>query len=444
MMDSVYQAIVMKVVGDNVFGWRFSEVLIMVASTALVYVLGVALFGRIAGVAAAIVLASSHYLMAFTHIAYNNTHMVFYSALAMLMLVLAWRTQRAVFVYSTGVAMGLCLYTVQGALLIWPTIALLLLVIFLRRPTWGQVFAGLLMLLGFVVVITPGLLTTSLSEVIRAATFLSRREMSAIDPVLVTRIAIVQSSVIFWDNHQVADHYVADSLVDFITGLLLFVGLVMAFLRLNKRAERLVLVWFIVGIVILSATTYQPQPPLTRLLYLMPAVALLAGMTVYKLYMMLRTKLRLPAVAVYTTLGALLAVIPILNLNQLLMDSPTKLQFSPFTLVMKTIQEHPMQTVIEVGAESGANQNLIGMISWYPWYEGHYKYINVSDLKSPISQGLQDNLPVFLVDQWNDTLAPHVRDVLGLEYQATKDPDPGHTIYVWLFEPVSGAAGPHR
>lgn len=437
MMDSAYQAAVMYVLGDNIIGWRFSEVLVMIATTTLIYLLGVALFGRVVGVVAAVILASSHYLMAFTHIAYNNTHMIFYTTLAMLMLVLAWRTQRAIFVYGTGVSMGLCLYTIQGAYLIWPTIALLLLVIFLRRPTWGQIGAVLLMLFAFAVVVTPGLLTTHLDELIRAATFLSHREVAATDPLLVARYSLVQSTVILWDNNQVADHYVGGSLVDFITGVLLFVGLFAACLRLNKRADRLVLAWFVIGLILVTVTTYQPRPPITRLLYLIPPISLLAGMAAYKLIIVLRKLLRLPAAVGYAALAIILAPIPFFNLNQLLVDTPTKIQLDPFAFVLKAIQEHPTQRIIEVGAEPEINHNLTGMLEWYPWYGGHYSYIPLADFKKPTSQ---DNPPVYLVDRRNDDIAPRVTTILGGDYTAIKDLDPKQEAFVWIFVPVTRAA----
>ena len=66
---------------------------------------------RIGGVFAALLLVSSHYLMALNRVAYNNTHPLVYSTLAVLLLVLAGKTQRPMLVYGCGVATGLCLYT---------------------------------------------------------------------------------------------------------------------------------------------------------------------------------------------------------------------------------------------------------------------------------------------------------------------------------------------
>src|SRR5205085_10052221 len=75
-LDSVYQGMVMRVVGDNVIGWRFSEILVTAVTAVLVYLLITAVLGRLAGIAGGVFIASSNYLMAFNRIAYNNTHVI--------------------------------------------------------------------------------------------------------------------------------------------------------------------------------------------------------------------------------------------------------------------------------------------------------------------------------------------------------------------------------
>jgi hypothetical protein len=141
-LDSLYQGLVLKVAGADVWGWRMAEVGVVAITTALLYPLGTLLLGRVGATAACVALASSHYLMAFARVAYNNLHMIFWATLVMLLLALAWHTGRAVFVFATGVALGFCLYTFQLAAVTGPLVALTLLIPFVRRPTWGQVIAG--------------------------------------------------------------------------------------------------------------------------------------------------------------------------------------------------------------------------------------------------------------------------------------------------------------
>ena len=115
--DTAYQAMAMRLFGADAWGWRFGEVLVLAAVAAMISLLGTLLFDRLVGVAAAVVVGDSHYLMAFTRIAYNNLHALFWSTLVILLIVLAWRTRRVIFTWFAGCAVGLCLYTFSVALL---------------------------------------------------------------------------------------------------------------------------------------------------------------------------------------------------------------------------------------------------------------------------------------------------------------------------------------
>ncbi len=155
------------------------------------------------------------------------------------MLVMAWRTQRAVFVFATGVAMGFCLYTFLSAIFLWPALALFLLIIFLRKPTWGQVFAGLLMLLGFALVVTPALITSPPNALMQMAllntyaTSATSATSASLDPVSRGLISLALSSISFWvaSGHW-NNHYLGGPLLDVISGVLVLVGFFTALFRI--------------------------------------------------------------------------------------------------------------------------------------------------------------------------------------------------------------------
>jgi 4-amino-4-deoxy-L-arabinose transferase-like glycosyltransferase len=433
-LDSIYQGMVMKVAGVNIVGWRISEVLVVAASAGLIYLLGVAMLGRLPGVAAGVVLGSSHYLMGFTRIAYNNLHALFYSILAVLFLALAWRTQRAIFVYATGVAMGFCLYTLQLAVLIWPIIALVLLLIFLRRPTWKQVLAGALTVLGFALVVTPGLLTTPLDHLIEIARANSQREVGATNPGYVAYATMVRTALSFLSPTQwVGDHYVGGSLVDGITALLLVVGLMTALFRINKRAERLVLIWFALGLVLLAATSYNPKPLLTRMLYLLPPIALLAGIAVAKIERVLRANVGLSPVWATGAVLVLLAPVPLLNVRQFHIDSPSIAITTPELRMMKALEEHPQQVLVEVNET--AHPAVEQMLAPYPWLQERYRLISLDKLKTPQPEGAAHMLPIYVVSMGDEAFAQRVREKLPQSYKMIMDEDSQKMSRVWLFVP---------
>ena len=72
MLNSVYQAFVTWIFGGGGWGWKFSSVLSVAVTVPAIYALGCLFAGRIAGIVAAAILISSHYIMAFTHIGYTH------------------------------------------------------------------------------------------------------------------------------------------------------------------------------------------------------------------------------------------------------------------------------------------------------------------------------------------------------------------------------------
>ena len=321
ILDSAYQAFSLRVFGATVVGWRLAEIFVLVASALLIYALVLLLFGRIPAIVAATILGCNHHLMAFARIGYNNLHCVFYALLVLLFLALAYRTGRALFVFLTGTAMGLCIYTFAVAYLVWPLVAVLVGIKFLRRPTLREFEAVVLMFIGFVLVITPGLLTTPpeyFSDLaIKHGTlepYARELEADAGIPMLVARISLVQSILVFWVNPQWYRHYVGGPLLDAVTSVLFLIGGALGLMQIHKGAVRVAFIWFVMGLLILAFASYVPHPLFTRLLFLIPACAILAAMGAFCLEGALRG-LRLPAWLATGMILGLTAAIPVLNLH---------------------------------------------------------------------------------------------------------------------------------
>ena len=72
VMSSIYPALVMRLVGVDNFGWKFSLVLSVAATIPAMYILGHILVGRAAAIVSSMILAFSHYVFALTHTGYPN------------------------------------------------------------------------------------------------------------------------------------------------------------------------------------------------------------------------------------------------------------------------------------------------------------------------------------------------------------------------------------
>ncbi len=433
VLDSAYLACFLRLFGADIIGWRLAEIFALTASALLVYALVLALFGRVPAVVGAVILGTNHYLMAFARIGYNNLHCVFYALLVVLLLVLAWRSERALFTFLTGAAMGLCIYTFAAALLIWPVVAVLVSLKFLRRPSVRGLAAIGLLIAGFALVVTPGLLTTPPDHLMDLAVEQGHREWAAQDPIGVARISLVRSFLVFWVNPQWFHHFVGGPLLDPVTGVLCVIGFAIGVVRTYNGAGRIGLVWFTVGLLLIAAANYDIYPFFTRLLILIPACAILAAIGVAGLATVLRG-LRLPAAPATGAILVLTALIPILNLQQLLVTSPKVLEINHETITVKALQENPGRVIIEVGGVR--NANLIKVVNRYSRLRDFYRFSTVEELQLPVTPiGPEHRLPIYLVR--DRAMVATLEEKLPPGYFSRTDVGVKGYPQIWLLVPPS-------
>ncbi len=139
-LSSLLQAISMKLVGLDSFGWRFSNFFLSALATVFFFLFFKRFTSRSTALLAAIWLAASVYLMTFGKIGYNNLQALF--ALSLALSAMGWAVQRRTNLAYTaaGLSMGLCFYVYPAALYIIPLPLLLLL--FYNPPKNRQALQG--------------------------------------------------------------------------------------------------------------------------------------------------------------------------------------------------------------------------------------------------------------------------------------------------------------
>lgn len=420
MLDSIYLAVLMKAFGLNIFVWRLSLVFVQAASAALAYLIASLLIGRMPGIVAGIVLGSSHYIMAFNRNGYNNTHSLFYSLVAVLMLVLAWRTRKNIYVYLTGLAMGFCLYTFMAAILIWAIIALILLIDSALGRDLKQIYAWAIMFMGFLLVITPALMVTSPTEIIGIAHHETRREESANQPLTVAKLSLEKTVLAFWGINYYHGHYVLGPLVDIITKTLLLVGIAVSLLFFNKIESRLAFLWFILGIVLIAFTNYKSHASITRLLFVLPGVALLSANAIGKTENLFQNVFNLNRKITQGIFLSLCVLLLFLNIYQVQVYSPIWGAFHPFDMTVKAFQEYPEKNIVHVGKE----KPFEFMPVWLGWHGLSERYSEANETETAIlmSQNVS-SLPIFLVYAEEKDIAFNLSEKLSSQYQLTTDYD---------------------
>lgn len=420
MLDSVYQGTIMKLFGINITGWRLSSVFVQAASAVLMYMLASLLVGRVGGILAGVVLGSSQYIMAFNRIAYNNTHTLFFSILAVLMLVLAWRTQKNIYVYLTGLAMGFCLYTFMATILIWIIIALVLLIDFCRHRDPKQVYAWVFMIIGFLLVITPALITTPPKEFIGSA--LTQTKAQPVENRWTSgMLGLENSLLVFWVKSGYG-RYVAGPLIDVITQGLLLVGIAASVFFFSRVASRLAFLWFVLGIVIIAFSNYLPDASMTRLLFVLPAVALLSATGASIFQNIFQKNFNIRHKVIWAVFLCILILIPLLNLYQVQIFSPSRgAGFHYSGMILKVLQEYPERNIIFITKEPSRYSNLPSMLSWYPGFSERYNHINETEITSSILSN-STFLPIFLIYAEEKYIALNLSEKLP-QYRSVLDYD---------------------
>ena len=318
VINSVFQAAVMRVFGADYFGWTFSEVLNAALTIPAIYVIGRILGGRSAAVTAAAIFAFSHYIFAFSHTGYTNLSPLPVTAWALALFVLGWRHNNPLFLYAAGVVAGLGFYTHYSGRAIIPVI--LLFAIAAGRPKrMGELWP---LALGFVLTVAPtfvveqeGVLTRMFGQVVGGY---SEVVTGSVGQRLLNNIVVNLPAF----NYNASVHtYVYGPLLDPVSGILAALGIAFAMGHIRQTAYRLLLIWFAVAIFMTGVLSPYPHVAITRLVFAVPPVALLAGLLVGRLFGAMpdggtrAVRLSKPTVLV-ATFGVLLPLILLLNLWQ--------------------------------------------------------------------------------------------------------------------------------
>ncbi len=422
-MNSVFQAGVMRVFGADYLGWKFSETLNAAITIPAIYLLGHTLGGRRAAVVAAAVFASSHYLFAFAHTGYNNLSPLPVATWSIAVFVLGWKRQSPLLMYTAGLIAGLGFYTHYGARAVLPIIALFSLTACNpRRLTYLWPLA-----LGFAITVIPtfvveqeGVLTRMFGQVVGgySEVVTGSTGQRVLDNVILNLPAFSYNSTV----HT----YIYGALMDPVSGLLAALGLAFAIGHLKDPRWRLLLIWFAVAMFMSGILSPYPHVAVTRLLFAVPPLALLAGLLAGRLWKAIPFhQLRLPdryrLVTGVAVVATVLPVILALNLWQFWQVTPSMFPHSREAVALGAIRSEDCGGDFEqaafVGNAMGEGSLMQRMLSsMYP--DGPLPgRISHSELAN--GSGLPDPLPECLV-----FLNPNADDALRLQQElARRYPD---------------------
>jgi hypothetical protein len=325
-LSSLIQAVSMKLLGISNFGWRFSSMYLSAISIGLFFLFFRAFAPHDTALLASVLLASSHYLMNFAKIGYNNLQALFAMSLALWATAWALNTRRHLAFAVLGLAIGFCFYVYPAALYVIPIPGLFLLVYAPPRSR-RAVVGWAILIVSALLCIFPLFLQPDYWQSKLAGTFLgsleSAQRVGTASGDLASPLLYAFWSFVYAIRES---HFVAASHVDPLSAALVIIG--MAYLIKLVRTMRpalLLILSFSVLVLLVGASHGELLPPTTRMFLLLPGLAWFAAVGLTWVQQQIRRLLgRDWPMASFTTV-VLTAVIG-LNLYQAYSLSPRRLE----------------------------------------------------------------------------------------------------------------------
>jgi hypothetical protein len=314
--DSIYQGVVMRLTDMHALGWRLSSTLAAALPIIPLYALARRLGGAPYAGTAVVIYAACPDLWAFARIGYNNNDPLFFMAGAAALCYTGMQRNSAVLLFLAGACAAGAWYSLFTGR---PMIGVIGLAVLLDwRGGWRTAARRLAFLLaGFTLVVLP-LLVDNGDQTIRQMflqTSLSPGRASAPVTDLLLQNTVRGVYAFLYANE--VSHYVYGELFDVVSGGMLCIGVTLALRRMRHKGARLVVIWFVVGLLVTTPLNFVPEIPDTRLMIAVAPAALLAAWAVCASRAALARLLpRAQPLLGGLSVGAVLMVIVGLNLHQ--------------------------------------------------------------------------------------------------------------------------------
>ena len=341
---------VMKTVGVNHFGWKFSSILMLALTIPAMYIAGTLMAGRIAGAVAASVIALSHYLGAIAHVGYDHIDSLLPTVWAVAFFLLATRSKSPVIMFCAGALAGLCLYTYIPARVVFPTIlAFVAFQVFSRSPQnvirWilPWIVAMSVAVLPMLIVSGDEVVTQMLGRVIGGQTEPS--DLGMIDRIMTN----IELNLFAFNFNEHISHYVSGSLFDPITASIAVVAVGFTIGGLRDHSSILLLAWL--GLAFAATGLISPywHTAVTRLFPMVPPIALMIGIFASRFVWPIDinflsssgARVISPKAITIIVLVIIGAIVLMLNFQRLRTETPSVFHNSPVAVSIRAFQSEP-------------------------------------------------------------------------------------------------------
>jgi sugar lactone lactonase YvrE/4-amino-4-deoxy-L-arabinose transferase-like glycosyltransferase len=367
LLSSWIPALTMRLFGADVVGWKLGLVAMGVLAIPITYLAGRWLFDRTTGMVAAGVVATSHYLFAYSHTGHNNIDSVPWVILTALLVGVALVRPSPLVWFAAGATAGFSLYWFFAARVAGPMIALAMLQRGPRRFRDGLAPA----LLGTAIVAAPFLARNQAETVTRMLLESATTKPIPLGEQLVEIARLTGLSALAFHWSTAHGLYISLGLLDPFSAALSALGVGLALLHLRDWRRRTMLIWYLMILLITGGLARHSSISVPRHLVLVPLMAVFVGDAVSHLLRALAPlsgrALRAPLAGL--TVVALVALLAGANVHRFRIVTPERNQVLPEMMAMAALYDPRCRAagpfpIYVGGARAGAMPMMLSM--WEP------------------------------------------------------------------------------
>ncbi len=286
-----YMAGVIKLFGASWMSLKWISLIPAILTIPAVFFLTRLMFGPIPGLIAMLLMAVSRWHLSMSRWGWNETAPPLFQVLALFFLFRGLRDRRPLDYALSGIITGLMTYTYLSSRLAFYTIILFIFYWFITDPTgwqeslrrsWAGIFIFFLSILVAVgpILVTyvsdPFSYTNRVNEISIIGDIKNQNSISPLTDNIVDILKFFHHTGDLQGKHNLP----GEPMVDPFTGLFFAIGIIYALLNLRDYRKFLLLTWLVIGLAGSFLSSNHKSPQSYRSLTALPAVILLAAITI--------------------------------------------------------------------------------------------------------------------------------------------------------------------
>ena len=322
LMSSWIPSLTMRLFGDDLAGWKLGLVAMGLAAIPITYLAARWLFDRTTAQVGSAVVATSHYLYAYSHTGHNNIDSVPWVALTALLVGVALIRPSPLLWYAAGAATGASLYWFFAARVAGLMIAVGMLQRGRRRFRDGLAPA----LLGTAIVAAPFLVRNQTETITRMLAESATTKQAPFEEVLRESLGLVGWSALAFHWSPVHGLYLSLGLLDPFSAALSAIGIGAALFRLSDWRRRTLVIWYCLILLLAGGLARHSGISAPRLLVAVPLLGIFVGDAVSGVVRSLGRRLSPAGIGRVGTVVALLLAVLFAgaNLHRFRIVTPTR------------------------------------------------------------------------------------------------------------------------